>query len=47
MIAIMPEEQIGVAVLTNQGSSPLAGMLMYDVFDAYLLGSNSAWESDK
>jgi len=44
MIAIMPEEKIGVAVLTNQGWSNLAGMLMYDVFDAYLLGPNKAWD---
>lgn len=47
MIAIMPEEQIGVAVLTNQGWSNLAGMLMYDIFDAYMLGPNKAWDRSK
>lgn len=47
MIAIMPEERIGVAVLTNQGWSNLAGMLMYDAFDAYLRGPNRAWDRSK
>jgi CubicO group peptidase (beta-lactamase class C family) len=47
MIAIMPEERIGVVVLTNVGWSNLSGMLMYDVFDAYLLGPDKAWDRSK
>jgi hypothetical protein len=47
MIAIMPEERIGVVVLTNVGWSNLSGMLMYDVFDAYLLGPEKAWDRSK
>jgi CubicO group peptidase (beta-lactamase class C family) len=47
MMAIMPEERIGVVVLTNVGWSNLSGMLMYDVFDAYLLGPEKAWDRSK
>jgi hypothetical protein len=47
MMAIMPEERVGVVVLTNVGWSNLSGMLMYDVFDAYLLGPDKAWDRSK
>ena len=47
MLAIMPEENIGVVILTNQEWTSLAGMLMYDVLDAYLSGPNKAWDRDK
>jgi CubicO group peptidase (beta-lactamase class C family) len=47
MMAIMPEERIGVVVLTNVGWSNLSGMLMYDVFDAWLLGPEKAWDRSK
>lgn len=47
MMAIMPEEGIGVVVLTNLDWTNLAGMLMYDVFDAYLEGAEVAWDRTK
>ena len=47
MFAVMPEENIGVAILTNQDWTNLAGMLMYDVLDAYLSGPEKAWDRYK
>jgi CubicO group peptidase (beta-lactamase class C family) len=46
-IGFMPEEGIGVVVLTNLEFTNLGGMLMYDVFDAYLLGPEHAWSREK
>ena len=45
-IGFMPEENVGVVVLTNLEFTNLGGMLMYDVFDAYLLGPERAWNRD-
>jgi CubicO group peptidase (beta-lactamase class C family) len=45
-IGFMPEEGIGVVVLTNLEFTNLGGMLMYDVFDAYLLDRDRAWNRD-
>jgi CubicO group peptidase (beta-lactamase class C family) len=45
-IGFMPEEGIGVVVLTNLEFTNLGGMLMYDVFDAYLLAPERAWSRD-
>jgi hypothetical protein len=42
-VALLPEEGVGVAVLTNLAFTNLGGMLTYDVFDAYLLGPGKAW----
>jgi hypothetical protein len=42
-IAFMPQEQIGVVVLTNMEFTNLSGMLAYDVFDAYLLDAENRW----
>ena len=39
-LGFIPEEGIGVVVLTNLEFTNLGGMLMYDVFDAYLLDAN-------
>ncbi len=36
MVAFMPDEQVGVVVLTNMHGSPLVQALAYDVFDRYL-----------
>jgi CubicO group peptidase (beta-lactamase class C family) len=46
-IGFMPEEGIGVVVLTNLEFTNLGGMLMYDVFDAYLLGPDHAWARER
>jgi hypothetical protein len=47
MVAMMPEERLGVVVLTNLDLESIAGMLMYDVFDAYLVGPELAWDQNK
>ncbi|MEZ4586330.1 MAG: serine hydrolase [Gemmatimonadales bacterium] len=36
LVAFMPDEQLGVVVLTNMNGSPLPGVLAYDVFDRFL-----------
>ncbi len=46
-IGLMPEENLGVVVLTNLEATNLAGMLMYDVFDAFLVGADRAWDRGK
>lgn len=42
-MAFMPEEDLGVVVLSNRDWNGLAWMLIYDVFDAYLVGPDQAW----
>ena len=46
-IGFMPEERIGVVVLTNLEFTNLGGMLMYDVFDAYLLDLGKAFSRER
>jgi len=38
MFAVMPEERLGVVILTNLHWTTLSGMLMYDLLDAWLVG---------
>jgi hypothetical protein len=47
MVAMIPEEELGVVVLSNLDLESLPGLLMYDVFDAYLVGPGAAWDRDK
>lgn len=47
MVAMMPEEKLGVVVLSNLDLEYLAALLMYDVFDTYLVGPETAWNRDK
>lgn len=47
MVAMIPEENLGVVVLSNLDLEVIAAMLMYDVFDAYLVGPEVAWDSRK
>lgn len=47
MIAMIPEEQLGVVVLSNLDLESLPGLLMYDVFDAYLVEPALRWDRDK
>lgn len=47
MVAMIPEEKLGVVVLSNLDLESIAGLLMYDVFDAYLVGPSTAWNPDK
>lgn len=47
VIAIMPDQKLGVVVLSNLDLESLPGLLMYDVFDAYLVGPEMAWDASK
>jgi CubicO group peptidase (beta-lactamase class C family) len=47
MAAMIPDENLGVVVLSNLDLESIAGMLMYDVFDAYLVGPELAWNQKK
>lgn len=47
MVGMMPEEELGVVVLSNLDLEHLCALLMYDVFDAYLVGPQTAWNRDK
>jgi CubicO group peptidase (beta-lactamase class C family) len=47
IMALLPDEQLGIVVLSNLDLESLPGMLMYDVFDAYLVGPKQAWNRDK
>lgn len=47
-MAIVPEENLGVVVLSNLDHTLLVQMLSFDVIDAYLLGPERAWsKADK
>ncbi len=46
-VALMPEEKLGVVILTNMNGTPLPHVLMYKVFDAYLGTANPKdWAGD-
>ena len=47
MVAMIPEEKLGVVILSNLDLEALPALLMYDVFDAYLVGPETAWNRDK
>jgi CubicO group peptidase (beta-lactamase class C family) len=43
-MAFLPEEKLGVVVLSNRDLNGLVWMLIYDVFDAFLVGPEQAWK---
>lgn len=43
LVAMMPEERLGLVVLTNLNPNFLTYALMYRVFDAFVGGSSSDW----
>ncbi len=45
LVALMPEEQTGLVVLTNLGPNDLTYALMYRVFDAYLKRPPKDWSA--
>jgi CubicO group peptidase (beta-lactamase class C family) len=45
-VAMMPEEKLGLVVLTNRHGSVLPHLLMYRVFDAYLGGQKRDWSTE-
>jgi CubicO group peptidase (beta-lactamase class C family) len=47
MVGMIPEENLGVVVLSNLDLESLPALLMFDVFDAYLVGPDAAWDRGK
>jgi hypothetical protein len=47
IMGMIPDERLGVVVLSNLDLESVAAMLMYDVFDAYLVGPERAWDQGK
>jgi CubicO group peptidase (beta-lactamase class C family) len=46
-VAMMPEENLGIVILTNMNGTPLPHILMYKAFDAYLEGNRQKdWAGD-
>jgi CubicO group peptidase (beta-lactamase class C family) len=45
MVAMMPEEKIGLVVLTNMNGTPLTSVLMYRAFDHLLGGGTKDWSA--
>ena len=45
LVAMMPEEQTGLVILTNLGQNDLTYALMYRVFDAYLKRPPKDWSA--
>lgn len=46
-VALLPEEKLGVVILTNMNGTTLPHILMYKVFDAYLGGNTQKdWAGD-
>ena len=44
MVAMLPEENLGVVVLTNFDTHPLTSSVVYHVFDAYLGVASRDWD---
>ncbi len=47
IVAIMPEEKIGLVVLTNANGSPVPGIAMYRVLDALLGATPRDWSGEQ
>ena len=46
LVAMMPEEKVGMVILTNMNGSGLPGVLMNTVFDRFLGAPAKDWSSD-
>jgi CubicO group peptidase (beta-lactamase class C family) len=46
LVAMMPEENVGLVILANMGGSPLPGAIMYRVFDAQLRAPPRDWSAE-
>lgn len=46
-MALVPEEKLGIVVLSNRDWNGLVWMLIYDVIDAYVVGPEQAWSKGK
>ncbi|GAC1444915.1 MAG: serine hydrolase [Chloroflexota bacterium] len=45
MLALMPDDGIGVVVLTNMDASPVRDMIAYNVFDRFIDGKAVPWNT--
>lgn len=46
-VALLPEEKLGIVILTNMNGTSLPHILMYKIFDAYLEGNRQKdWSGD-
>jgi CubicO group peptidase (beta-lactamase class C family) len=45
-VAMMPEEKLGLVILTNRHTTVLGQALMYRIFDAYLGGQPRDWSAE-
>jgi CubicO group peptidase (beta-lactamase class C family) len=43
MFALMPQDGVGVVILTNMDGTPLRDILMYNVFDRFIDGKQVPW----
>jgi CubicO group peptidase (beta-lactamase class C family) len=46
LVAMMPEEKLGIVILTNMDGTPLPTALMYKIFDAFLQAPQRDWSGD-
>jgi CubicO group peptidase (beta-lactamase class C family) len=46
LVAMMPEEKLGMVILTNMNGSPLPTALMYKVFDSFLGVTGRDWSAE-
>ena len=45
-VAMLPEEKLGLVILTNRHTSVIGQALMYRIFDAYLGGQERDWSAE-
>jgi CubicO group peptidase (beta-lactamase class C family) len=45
MFALMPQDGIGVVILTNMDGTPVRDILMYNVFDRFIEGKQVPWNA--
>jgi len=46
LVAMMPEEKLGLVILTNMNGTPLPTAVMYRVFDAFIQAPPRDWSGD-
>jgi CubicO group peptidase (beta-lactamase class C family) len=46
LVAMMPEERLGLVILTNMNGSPLPTAIMYKVFDSFLGMTGRDWSAE-
>jgi CubicO group peptidase (beta-lactamase class C family) len=46
LVAMIPEEKLGLVILTNMDGTPLPSALMYRIFDAFIQAPQRDWSAD-